>query len=200
MIATTSPLLWYLTRISGLLALTILAVVAVLGVGVAGKLLPTGVARFLGPDLHRRLSLTLLVVLCVHITAALADTFVPIGWIAALVPFVSRYRRAFIGFGTLAFDGLLIVVATSLVRHRLGFSTWKRVHTLAWVILGLVLVHSLGTGSDARNVVILGLYGLATAVLVLATTLRLARDPDAARSLKVAGILGLVGLPTAIAL
>lgn len=200
LIATASPALWYLTRVSGLAALIILGAVALLGIAVAGKLLPSGAARFLGPDLHRRLSLTLVVVLGIHIATALADSFVPIGWSAAIVPFLSHYRRAFVGFGTLAFDGLLIVIASSLVRHHLGFSLWKRTHLLVWLVLALAIVHGLGTGSDSRLAAVLITYGAISVGIIVLATLRIRRDPDLAHAARTLGIVGVLGVPGVVAL
>ncbi|ACU53937.1 hypothetical protein Afer_0999 [Acidimicrobium ferrooxidans DSM 10331] len=200
LIATTSPLLWYLTRVSGLAALVMLGAVALLGIAVAGKILPSGVARFLGPDLHRRLSLTLVVVLAIHILTALADSFVPIGWTAAVIPFLSHYRRAFVGFGTLAFDGLLIVIASSLARQHLGFALWKRTHMLVWLVLALAIVHGLGTGSDTRLAAVLAVYGAITAGVIVLAVLRIRRDPDLAHTARTLGMVGVLGVPGVVAL
>jgi len=199
-IALASPFLWYLTRVSGLLALVLLGTLAVLGIAVAGKLVPTGFSRLLVPDLHRRLSTTLIAVLVIHVVTALADTFVHIGWWAAVVPFVARYRRAFIGFGTLALDLLLLVVATSLVRHRLGFRPWKRIHWLAWAVLGLALVHGLGSGSDTRDAVILALYGALSLALVATSSARLWRDPELAPRTRAISTVALLGVPVLLVL
>ena len=66
------------------------------------------------------------------------------------IPFASRYRPVWLGLGAVAFDLLLALVLTSLLRARIGHRLWRRVHWLAYACWPVALVHALGTGSDAR--------------------------------------------------
>ncbi len=61
-----------------------------------------------------------MVVLGVHIVTAELDTFAPLGWLAVVVPFASKYRPVWLGVGTLAFDLVLALIVTSLLRSHLG--------------------------------------------------------------------------------
>lgn len=112
--------LWFATRASGTVALILLTATTVLGVTGANRYTPTTVRRFEIGNLHRNLSVFSLAVLLAHIGTAIADTYVPIGWASVVVPFISPYRTAWVGLGTLAFDLLLAVVLTSAVRLRIG--------------------------------------------------------------------------------
>ena len=60
------------------------------------------------------------------------DSFAPIRLLDAVVPFAGVYRPLWLGLGALAFDGLLAVVVTSLVRRRLGLRAWRAVHWVAY--------------------------------------------------------------------
>ena len=54
--------------------------------------------------LHRWLSLGMVVFLVVHIATAIAETYVSIDAISAIVPFTSGYETLWVGLGTLAVD------------------------------------------------------------------------------------------------
>lgn len=165
--------LWFATRASGTVALGLLTVTVVLGVAGAGRYAPPPLGRFEVPALHRNLSLLSLAVLGVHIGTALADTFVPIGWSAVVVPFLSPYRTTWVGLGTLAFDLLLAVYVTSAVRLRIGQRRWKAVHLLAYAAWPIALFHAAGTGSDTRLGLQIALYSVCIAVVLAAAWWRL---------------------------
>ena len=100
--------------------------------------------------LHRNLTLLALVFVAAHVVTTVADGFAPIGLLDAVVPFVSPYRPIWLGLGAVAFDLLLALVVTSLLRARIGYRSWRVVHWLAYAAWPVALVHALGTGSDAR--------------------------------------------------
>jgi hypothetical protein len=52
----------------------------------------------------------------VHIATSVADTYVSISWINALVPFSASYKPLWMAFGALALDLFLAVALTSLAR------------------------------------------------------------------------------------
>ncbi len=148
-VAGPSPL-WYLTRGTGAVALLLLTASVVLGVLNSGNRTFQAWPRFTTSGVHRNVSLLVLVLLAIHILTAEMDTFAPVGWPAVLVPFTSSYRAIWLGFGTLAFDLLLAISITSIARPRIGYRTWRLVHWGAYFTWPLALVHSFGTGTDAR--------------------------------------------------
>jgi sulfoxide reductase heme-binding subunit YedZ len=95
-------------------------------------------------------TLLAVVFLAVHVVTTIADGFTSIGLKDAFVPFLSSYRPIWLGLGTLSCDLLIAVVLTSLLRVRLGYRVWRVTHWLAYASWPLALIHSLGTGSDAR--------------------------------------------------
>jgi hypothetical protein len=108
------------------------------------------VPRFVVSGLHRNVTLMAVVFLAVHVATTIADGYAPIGLKDAFIPFLSAYRPFWLGLGAVSSDLLAAVVVTSLLRVRLGFRTWRTVHWLAYASWPLALLHSLGTGSDAR--------------------------------------------------
>jgi sulfoxide reductase heme-binding subunit YedZ len=168
--------LWFATRASGTVVLLLLTATTVLGVAGAGRFKPAALGRFEIAHLHRNLSLLSLVLLAVHIGTALADSYVPIGWFSALVPFVSPYRTLWVGLGTVAFDLILAVALTSAMRLRLGLRRWKAVHLCAYAAWPTAVFHAAGTGTDTRLGPQLALYAACIAAVVAAGWWRLRRS------------------------
>jgi predicted ferric reductase len=142
---------WYLTRASGAVALILLTASMVIGIAATGRLRAPGVPRFLVDGLHRTASLLSLVFLLIHILTAVMDSFASISLIDAVIPFVGAYRPLWLGLGAVAFDLLLAVAVTSLVRRHLGHTTWRGVHWLAYACWPVAVVHGFGTGSDVHQ-------------------------------------------------
>lgn len=171
---TTGPTaLWYLTRGTGIVALVLLTATVVLGIVVSVGWTSPRLPRFASRDLHRNLSLFCLVLLVAHIVTAVADGFAPIGYVASIVPFSSPYRPLWLAFGTLSFDLLLAVGATSAVRRYLGQRAWRAVHWLAYACWPIALLHGLGTGTDTRLGVVLALNAACVAAVLAAVGWRL---------------------------
>ncbi|MGZ4310038.1 MAG: ferric reductase-like transmembrane domain-containing protein, partial [Gaiellaceae bacterium] len=141
---------WYLTRGSGVVALLLLTSGVVLGVLTSTRWAAPRWPRFVVSGLHRNLTLLALAFVFVHVLTTILDGYAPIGLRDAVIPFASRYRPLWLGFGALAFDLLIALTVTSLLRVRIGFRRWKALHWLAYVSWPVALLHALGTGSDAR--------------------------------------------------
>ena len=92
--------------------------------------------------------LLVLVFVALHVGTTVLDTFVSIPVIAVFVPFASSYKTFWLGLGTIALDLLLALLVTSLLRGRLGYRSWRRVHWIAYACWPIGLAHGLGTGTD----------------------------------------------------
>ncbi len=68
------------------------------------------------------------------------------------MPFVGSYRPFWLGLGALAFDLLLAVTITSMLRQRIGLrAPGGSIHWLTYASWPIALLHGLGTGSDAQS-------------------------------------------------
>ena len=149
MIATsTSQLLWYTTRATGIVALVLLTACVVLGVLTSVRYGTRSWPRFAFQDLHRRFSLLAVVFVALHVITTVSDAFAPIGWVSVVIPFVSPYRRLWLGLGTVSVDVLLAVTISSMLRQRINPRTWRALHWLGYASWPLAVVHGLGTGTD----------------------------------------------------
>ena len=122
--------------------------------------------------LHRNVSLLAVVFLVVHIITAVLDSFAPISLTDAFVPFVGSYRPFWLGLGAVAFDLLLAVTLTSMLRRRLGYGAWRATHWLAYACWPIAMLHGLGTGSDVKSTWLLALNIACLAVVALAVGVR----------------------------
>jgi sulfoxide reductase heme-binding subunit YedZ len=176
-VAASSPMtLWYVTRATGVVALLLLTAAVGLGVLSSIRWRSGRLPRFLVGGLHRNVTLIAIAFVAVHVVTTVADGYAPVGLRDALIPFVSPYRPLWLGLGAVAFDLLLALVVTSFLRMRLGFRMWRAVHWLAYVSWPVALLHSLGTGSDAR-LGWMSFVGFASFALVAVTVLvRVARS------------------------
>ena len=149
--ASNGKELWYLTRGTGVVALLLLTAGIVLGVAGSTRWRRERWPRFLVTGLHRNVTLLAILFVAVHVVTAVLDRFAPIGLLDAVVPFRSPYRPVWLGLGAVAFDLLLALVITSMLRARIGVAAWRAVHWLAYASWPIALLHTLGTGSDARS-------------------------------------------------
>jgi methionine sulfoxide reductase heme-binding subunit len=149
----TDPVLWYIDRGSGLVALGLLTGAVVLGVVSAMRVHSPRWPRFALAHLHRNLALLALVFGAVHVLTSVVDSYAPIRLLDSVIPFGSAYRPFWLGLGAISADLLLAVLITSALRRQLGYRAWRSVHWLSYACWGAGAVHSIGIGSDTRSAV-----------------------------------------------
>jgi predicted ferric reductase len=177
-IAVSSTTYWYLTRGSGAVAMVLLTFVLVLGVLDVSRLATPRWPRFVIDGMHRSASLLALSFLGLHILTTVLDSFAPISLIDAVIPFHSPYRPLWLGLGAVAFDLMLAVLLTSLVRARLGYGAWRAVHWLAYACWPIAILHVLGTGSDVKQAWLQLLTWLCIGAVAAAVAARMAWTPN----------------------
>lgn len=175
---SSSPL-WFTTRATGVVAFVLLTLATMLGVASTRRALASPAwPKFATQQLHRNISLLSLGFLLVHIVTTLADSYVKVGWTALVIPGLSAYRTLWVALGTIAFDLILVVAVSSMLRLRLSARSWRILHYLSYVAWPIALLHFLKTGTDAADgrwglwlgLITVALVGAAAAVR--ATTLR----------------------------
>ena len=188
-VVASNSWLWYATRATGVIALILLTGSLVLGIIVRVRAASRWWPRLVTLGVHRNLSLLVLAFLGLHILTAVVDTYAPVGWLAVVVPFASSYRPVWLGFGTVAFDLLIAVTITSLLRERINARLWRLVHWAAYACWPSAVIHSLGTGSDTKQPFVLGVTVACVAAVLLAGVWRLASGwPEHATARVVAGV------------
>jgi len=181
---THTTALWYASRATGVVTMLLLTAVLLLGILVNRQGRLPGLPGFAVTGLHRNVSLLAVAFLAIHVISAIADPFVTIGLAAAVLPFASAYKPFWLGLGAISLDLIAALIVTSLARARMSRRAWRGIHWLAYAAWPLAVVHSLGSSSDARSGLVLGVL----AGCVLATVAALAwRMSRAAREVPRAG-------------
>jgi methionine sulfoxide reductase heme-binding subunit len=148
---TQSTALWYASRATGVVCFVLLTVVVLLGILVNRQGRLPGLPRFAVTGLHRSISLLAVVFLAIHVITAIADKYVTIQLIAAVVPFTSSYLPFQVGLGAVALDLIAALIITSLLRARVGRRLWRGVHWLAYAAYPVALLHSWTSAKDMRS-------------------------------------------------
>jgi methionine sulfoxide reductase heme-binding subunit len=129
----------------------LLTATVVLGIMHSMRWSPKRTPRFVMSDVHRNVSLLVLVFIVIHVATAVLDGFAPIRWLDAIMPVGGSYRPIWLGLGALSFDILLAVAITSLLRSRMGFGTWRAIHWTAYGCWAVAIFHGIGIGSDTKQ-------------------------------------------------
>ena len=148
---TEGPVLWYVNRSTGVVALVLLTVTTVLGVLALGGRPAQRVPRFVTQAVHRNIALLAVVLVVLHVVAAVVDEFVDIRWWHALVPFTAAYQPVWTGFGTVALDLLVVVTVSTLLRSRMRHRGWRTLHLTAYALWAASVLHGIGMGTDLRD-------------------------------------------------
>lgn len=118
---------------------------------------------------HKSLAGVGSVLLFLHVSSIIADSFAKVGLLGAFVPLKSAYRPIPVALGTVALYLCLAVGFTAWLKVRTNLFNWKMVHRFAIAAYCLILVHGITAGSD--TVLVSGIYvASAIVITILATT------------------------------
>jgi methionine sulfoxide reductase heme-binding subunit len=172
---THTTALWYASRTTGVVTMLLLTAVVLLGILVNRQGRLPGLPGFAVTGLHRNVSLLAVVFLAIHVVTAIADPYVTIGLAAAVLPFASAYKPLWLGLGAISLDLIAALILTSLARARMNRRAWRGIHWLAYAAWPLAVVHSLGSSSDARSGLVLGVLAGCVLATLAALAWRLSR-------------------------
>ena len=182
-----SQILWYASRSTGVVAQVLLTGVMVLGLLTAGRAGST-FARAAIVRMHRSLTAAVLVFTAVHIVTAIADGYVDLNALDAVVPFGSGFSPFWIGLGAITVDLFLAIGITSALRRRMPHRAWRVVHLTAYALWPIAMVHGWGTdGGDSSAVWMVALNVVCIVAVVAALIFRLVRRNHPDRAARLAG-------------
>jgi sulfoxide reductase heme-binding subunit YedZ len=171
------PAVWWLMRASGAVSLVLLTLVSALGIATVARLRTRRMSRLVTLGLHRSISLLALAFLSLHVLTAIIDPDAAVRLEAVVLPFPSGLSGLWLGLGALAFDLLVALVITSLLRHRIAPAAWRGLHYAAYLAWPVALLHGAGMGTDAGSGWMLAVDALCIAVFAGAVALRLRKAP-----------------------
>lgn len=165
--------LWALGRGTGVVGLVLFTLAVVLGIVVRGGRAAVGLPRFGIARLHRDVALMATVFIAIHIVSLLFDSYAQLNLVDLFVPFLATYRPIWLGLGTVALDLVIAVVATALLRHRIGSRAFRVVHLGTYLLWPISLAHAIGAGTDGTQAWFLALAGGCATSVVAAVAWRL---------------------------
>ena len=142
---------WYIARSAGLVAWTLLAASVVWGLILSTKVFGKRPRPAWVLDLHRYLGGLAVVFVAVHIAGIMADRYVDFGWVQTFVPLASSWRPVAVAWGVVSLYVLLAVEITSLLRHRIPETWWRRTHVASFALFVMSAIHALSAGTDAST-------------------------------------------------
>jgi len=191
-VVTSSTPLWYTTRATGLVALVLLTLSMAFGLLSSVRYQRPAWPRFVTIGLHRNTTLLAVAFTIVHVITTAADSFVSIPLQDSVIPFISSYRTLWVGLGAIAFDLMLALSVTSLLRTRMSYRSWRLVHWTAYLCWPVAVLHGLGTGTDTPVRWVLGLTVACVAAVAALIGWRLAYGWPANAGARLAGAVALV--------
>lgn len=175
-------ILWEIARATGIVAVVVYTLTATWGILLAGRSVqqPKGAV-----ELHRALQGVGLIAILVHVAALLLDSHAGVG----LRELVGLGGGVGIALGAAAlWLAILLPVSFALrTRKRLSFRAWRWIHYLAYGFWGAAVAHGIVQGTDSGNLLVLGLYGAAVALVAGATFWRIFKDEPATRARAASG-------------
>ena len=169
----SSEALWALGRGNGIVALGFLTLSVALGIAARSGRPMLALPRFGIADIHRFVALAATLLVALHIGFLFFDPYAKLRIIDFTVPFLGAYRPLWQGLGTVAVDLLIVVVLSSLLRHRLGLRVFRGVHATTYLLWPVALAHGLGNGTDTGHLWFQAFAGGCALVVVAAVIWRL---------------------------
>ena len=144
---------WYLSRGAGFVALGLLWISMMLGIGVTNKMarLWPGIPPAMA--IHEYTGLLGWFFAGFHALILLGDQYSQYKLVQLLMPFGSvQYRPTWVALGQLGLYAWFIIAITFYIRRAIGKKTWRVIHYASFVCYLVVLVHGLTSGTDTNMI------------------------------------------------
>jgi predicted ferric reductase len=149
LIGTDPKAYWFLSRATAFVALGLLWLSMVLGLGITNKMAhiwPGGPTAF---ALHEYTSILGLAFVLFHALFLLGDHYINFNLLQLLVPFSTQaYHPFWVGLGQTGFYLSLIVTLSFYIRKKIGQKVWRSLHYITFFSYAGALIHSLAIGTD----------------------------------------------------
>lgn len=174
---------WYFGRATGIVAFILFTLVVIYGLLMKSQMLIRLLPMPTLNAVHEYLSLSALSIAFLHMLSFFFDRYLHISLVEAVVPFY--LERPFssalgldigvaVGLGILALYLALILVFTSLYRHKLPLKLWRGLHYLSFLFYLLIILHGLSAGTDSANYLVRGMYLGSFLIVVILIGVRIA--------------------------
>lgn len=170
---TANPFFWYVTRAAAVSAYIFLTATVVLGlVRSLGRVTRVRLSWIMD-EAHQYLALLTAALVAVHLLSLLLDPLIPFSMLNMLVPLSQPYRPLAVDLGVLSLYGLVVVLASSWLRRRIKYTTWRKLHYTSFAVFLLVTLHGIFAGSDAGQPWMIRVYEIAAGAVILLVLVRI---------------------------
>jgi methionine sulfoxide reductase heme-binding subunit len=160
---------WLASRSLGVVALVLVALSVGMGLAMA-----SGSAK--GPGVkarvrqwHEATALAALIAIAAHGLVLLGDSYLRPGLAGISIPFVMAHQPTWTGLGVIGGWLAAIFGLTFYARRWIGARLWRQMHRWTLLVYVLAVMHTLGSGTDARSLWLLAIV-VATAIPILVLT------------------------------
>jgi sulfoxide reductase heme-binding subunit YedZ len=149
---TNDPAAWYAVRAGGVVAYVLITSVVLLGLQMSSRRKLQLWPRIAIEDVHRFAAFAAGAFVVIHIVAIAIDSYLPFSLPSLVIPFISKYRPAWVGIGIVAAELMLAIAIANWLRGRvLSYAAWRRTHYATFVVWGGATVHGIASGTDRSS-------------------------------------------------
>lgn len=176
--ATKDPFMWYVTRASATSSYITLSLLVILGLTRSMTRLNGGRVAWWLDEAHQFLALLTAGLMGMHLVSLLFDALIPFSLANLLLPVNEPYRAVPVAIGVFTMYGMVLVLASSWLRRRVGQKTWRLLHYLSFAVFVGVTLHGVLAGSDSSQPWMIFTYVAASLAVGLLTFLRIFTRPQ----------------------
>lgn len=143
--------MWAFGRISGILALALFTITLILGIVTRSGRPLIGMPRFSVTLVHRNIALLASAFLVLHVGTLMLDSYAHLNPADVVVPFLGSFKPLWQGLGTVAFDLLIAITITALLRRFIGVRPFRFVHWFTYAMWPIAVAHAIGNGTNGTN-------------------------------------------------
>jgi DMSO/TMAO reductase YedYZ heme-binding membrane subunit len=174
---TANPFMWYVTRAAATSSYITLALLVILGLIRSMTRLNGGRIAWWLDESHQFLALLTAILMGIHLISLMFDAKIPFSALNILLPFNEPYSEIPVAIGVFTMYGMVVVLASSWLRQRVGHKLWRLLHYLTFAVFAGVTLHGILAGSDSGQPWMIFIYVSASIVVALLTFLRVFTRP-----------------------
>ncbi|WP_193571437.1 ferric reductase [Paenibacillus psychroresistens] len=176
---TTLPI-WQIIRSSGIASYILLAVGICLGILYSFPFFK-GKNKVRLHKMHTFSTISGTGIGMLHGMITVIDQYTAFNWSEVLIPFTAVRAPVLNGLGTLSVYGMLLLIFTSDIRHKLQKKVWLLIHMLSYPIFIMAFIHGYFLGTDSNLSGIRWVYFGSITLVISLTALRAALVPTSSR-------------------
>ena len=160
---------WYMGRSSGFIAYWLLFASVALGLAVSSRVFDGVLGRPWVFEVHKFLSLFVLVMMTFHGLIMLPDPYAKFTLRELLIPFQTQYKNTAMAIGIVTLYSSALISLSFYAKGLLSQQMWRTIHYLTFGLFIAAMAHGLWIGTDTERSPVQFSY-LASALMVLFLT------------------------------